>query len=291
MKPVPITKAEAASDIVCKLSKMLLPYPTRLPDQLRPVIKPVPGSTTNSLGMIFVPVPGTHVMICIHETRISDYMHYLKAAPGKKGKALAETGGYRVLWGWEDHPTQQSWDEAKAFCNWLSQKEGRKYRLPTDEEWSYAVGIGPKEKRKPETTPKDLSGQIKNVYPWGANWPPPERAGNYMDMSYESENVRGQTGYHADLLQLVSTIDDGFGSTAPVMSFSPNNLGIYDLGGNVEEWCEDWYDEQRTSHVTRGEGYIGSQALWDEGRNALLSSWREPGIYQSYGFRIVLELP
>jgi formylglycine-generating enzyme required for sulfatase activity len=251
------------------------------------VIKPVPGSITNSLGMIFAPVPATKVMMCVHETRCGEFSQFLKLTSGKEYDGL-----FRYpLWGWEDHPAFCTWDEAKSFCDWLSQKEKKKYRLPTDEEWSHAVGLGSKEKRRPDTTPKDLSGKIKGQYPWGNQWPPTSASGNYMDMSHEAGSPYSQKVFHADLRYLVSKVDDGFKSSAPVMSFSPNPLGIYDLGGNASEWCEDWYDAERTNRVTRGQDYSGSQAIYDSGRAAMLSSWRDPGIYPAYGFRVVMEVP
>ena len=91
-----------------------------------------------------------------------------------------------------------SWDDARAFCAWLSKNEGVEYRLPNDAEWSAAVDPG--------------------KYPWGNDWPPPKGAGNYA-------------------------VDDGDGAkvTAPVASYTANRLGIFDLGGNVWEWCEDEY--------------------------------------------------
>jgi hypothetical protein len=284
----PLTKAEAAYDITCKLSALNRPWPSRIPDSIRPVAKAAPGSATNSLGMILVPVPATKVMMCVHETRYSDFETYLRATgPITSSRSIIPV----AEWGWEDYPAPCTWDEAKAFCTWLSQKEGKTYRLPTDEEWSHAVGIGAIEKRKPDTTPKELSGKIKSHYPWGNAWPPPEGAGNYEDKSYDGGSIFG-IPENSDRRFLVRQYDDGYKSAAPVMTYKPNSLGIYDLGGNMAEWCEDWFDETRTTRVTRGENYSGSQSLYEEGRNALLSSWREPKtLDRGAGFRVVMEVP
>ncbi len=129
----------------------------------------------NSLGMKFVPVPGTQVLFCVHHTRNSDYRQYAEANPevdgSWKGKANA---------GEEDHPvTKVSWTEATSFCQWLSQKEGMVYRLPTDREWSVAVGLGDRESES--GTPESKDCRILNVYRRGNSWPPPVRREIFAD--------------------------------------------------------------------------------------------------------------
>lgn len=194
----------------------------------------------NSLGMEFVPVPGTDVLFCVWETRVKDYVAYANA--------------HRVIPGvWPDHQYEgqnvapredcpvvyMSWEDAKAFCRWLSTKEGRKYRLPTDAEWSKAVGL----EELSGGTPKDKDQKTRGVYVWGTQWPPPRGSGNYADAtakrSFSSMNV-------------IEGYDDGYATTSPVGSFAPNSLGLYDLGGNVWEWCEDWYSRERKDRVLRG---------------------------------------
>ena len=239
----------------------------------------------NSLEMRFVPVPGTNVMFCIHETRRRDYETF-----------VAENAGISTFWkkqfvlgklnddpAWTsrlpDHPVQSvGWNEAKQFCEWLSKKEGRTYRLPTDREWSLAVGIGDQEKNS-GATPEDLDGKIKNVYPWGDGWPPKPKSGNYADKSAK------QLGGLSDALGA----NDSFPETAPVMSFQPNKLGIHDMGGNVSEWCEDWYNAGQKERVIRGGCWL------DFEKSALLSSDRSPYIPAApqkencFGFRVVVE--
>ncbi len=133
----------------------------------------------NSLGMKFVPVQNTQVLFCIWETRVQDYASYAQANLG-------------INWEWQEpgfeqgpmHPVVNvNWEDAQVFCQWLTnkdQQEGRispqqRYRLPTDEEWSWAVGL-PKEEG---ATPEEKDGKIKDHYPWGKQWPPPQGAGNY----------------------------------------------------------------------------------------------------------------
>jgi hypothetical protein len=227
----------------------------------RPVFGAPPGeSRVNSLGMEFVPVPGTDVLFCKWETRVQDFEAFVKATGTSWSKPDFEQG--------PSHPAVNvSWDETKAFCKWLTDKERatgqlgpmQYYTLPQDWEWSVAVGLS--EART--GTPKDKDGKAAG-HPWGAQFPPPRGAGNYS----QSLSV------------------DAFEYTAPVGSFTANQHGLYDLGGNVWEWCEDFYDGISGARVLRG----GS---WDiYGFRCLLSSDRsgnDPfGRLGGYGFRCVL---
>ena len=184
----------------------------------------------NTLSMEFVKVPNTEVMFSIWDTRVSDYRAYADANSGVgqswKNPSFEQT---------DDHPVVNvSWVDAQAFCAWLTKKErgegkiksNQRYRLPTDEEWSVAVGL----KGERGGSPRDKDMKIEGVYPWGTQWPPPKGVGNY-DKSLG--------------------VDD-YDYTSPVGSFNPNKHGLYDMGGNVWQWCEDWYDGGQTSRVLRG---------------------------------------
>ena len=211
---------------------------------------------TNSLGMKFVPVPGTEVMICVHETRNADYAEYAAAQSGVNQEWRNEAGS-----GKEQHSVVYlSYEDAEGFCRWLSAKEGKTYRLPTDAEWSVAVGLENEKGRTPGQ--KDKNGS-DDVFPWGRYYPPKPGDGNYK----------------------LNEVEDGHDGTAPVMSFKANKLGLYDMGGNVWEWCQDWYDGPLEGRVLRG-------ASWnDNGRTGLRSSCRigvHPYRSVGYGFRCVL---
>ncbi|MEI7728982.1 MAG: protein kinase [Verrucomicrobiota bacterium] len=240
-------------------------------------------SWTNTLGMAFVPVPGTKVIGCIWETRVMDYRAYAGAMPGVDDSwRKVEFEGTLVSNGTNHPVTMVSWDDAKAFCRWLTEKEtregileaGQEYRLPTDAEWSYAIGLGERERG---ATPKDKDGKLKDVYPWGTGWPPPYGAGNYADVSAKRK--------FSDW-PIIKGYDDGFATTAPVGSFKTNQFGLYDLSGNVCEWCEDFFDGQSGFRVLRG-------GAWDSVvPNHLLSAARTPGTQSlrgaNAGFRCVL---
>ena len=239
----------------------------------------------NSLGMEFVPVPGTKAIFCRWETRVKDYRAYASANQADDLWTKQAFAGVPV--GVEpDLPVcAVSWDDANAFCKWLTEKEhaegklpnGMKYRLPTDEEWSRAVGLA-KEKG---ATPKERGGNNPVDFPWGTDFPPPKaKVGNYADSAWHEQFSKEKW---------IEGYTDGHAMTSPVGSFAPNKHGIYDLSGNVWEWCEDLREPGGTDRVLRG----GSWRDFDRG--LLLSAYRRyfpPGVRFNYnGFRCVLELP
>ena len=237
---------------------------------------------TNTLGMIFVPVAGTKVLFSVWDVRVQDYAAYAAASSGVDGSwQNVEYKSVRVSDG-PTHPvTKVSWDDTKAFCKWLTEKDraagsmagDQSYRLPTDAEWSAAVGL----EGESSGTPKDKDAKIKDVYPWGTDWPPPNGAGNYADRTAKAR--------FADR-KVIDGYDDGFATTSPVGSFKANKHGLFDMGGNVWQWCEDWYDGEHKSRVLRG----GSWDLDDQG--GLLSSFRNCSTPENrgsnVGFRCVL---
>jgi formylglycine-generating enzyme required for sulfatase activity len=172
--------------------------------------------------------------------------------------------------------------DAITFCEWLRQKERHNYRLPTDREWSFAVGIGHLEPAG--VLPTDLDEKIPGVYPWGSQWPPPKGAGNFADAATK---VRFPPGSNSAMTSYISEYDDGYPTTAPVMRFTPNRIGLYDLAGNVMEWCSDTSPENASGHLLRG----GS---WKNGRTRHLSSFRFGWTNKNlsyFGFRVALEIP
>lgn len=216
----------------------------------------------NSLGMKFVPLPKSDVFFGVWETRNRDYAAFLKSARAAAPPEMAAR---------PDHPARNlSWDDAVAFCNWLTVTEraqGRigptdRYRLPTDREWSLALGA--------------------NKWPWGNHWPTLDERPKLPGFLAEKE------------------------LTAPVGSHPANALGIHDLGGNVMEWLHDWYDRSMNSRALRkeydrleddggGRAYKvlrGQSWVFFDAQN-LLAEYRYPNLPQVrgglYGFRCVLE--
>lgn len=238
---------------------------------------------TNSLGMKFVPVPGTTVRFCVWETRRQDFEAFAKARPSADDSWKEPAfKGQRVSFA-PDHPVVNvNWEDAKAFCDWLTEKErhegrlpaGASYRLPTDLEWSTAAGLPPENAE----TPQARDRKIPEVYPWGKQFPPPAGAGNYADTA-------SLTAFGKDW-EVIPGFRDGFPTTAPVGSLAANPHGLFDMGGNVWEWCEDFMDRQSGYRVTRGGSWVNAEAeyLWSSARNGRPPTFRRHAI----GFRIVL---
>ena len=158
-------------------------------------------------------------------------------------KTEAETKEKPGAWGWSPHTKKDgfnekyswrsagfeqtdehpvvcvSWDDAVAFCEWLSKKEGKTYRLPTEAEWEYACRAG--------TTTRYSSGDDPETL---------AKVGNVADAAAKEKFPDWKYTIKAN---------DGYVFTAPVGCFKPNAFGLYDMHGNAWQWCADrhgvWY--------------------------------------------------
>ena len=266
---------------------------------LLPNRAPKPGLPwQNSLGMRFVPLDG-RTQMSVWKTRAGDYARFVEASGyDAVGGMSSFRDGTDALLGatWREpgftqtpeHPVVGvNWKDAYAFCDWLTAREHESgdldedqlYRLPTDLEWSRAVGLPPES----GVTPQARSNEIKGVYPWGMQYPPPAQVGNYAGAELRAP----EADWPANLPTLPGGFDDGFPRTSPVGSFPPNRLGLYDLGGNTWEWCEDRFAPGSEARVLRG----GS---WGNVRPDLLLSGKRIDAFPNtrsdmYGFRVVLE--
>ena len=269
VKPV----AEVAKPVAeVAMVKPAAPIQMRTNPEKAPVEVVAPAVVGNRLGLKFVPVGGG-VDFCIWQTRVKDFEVFARATNLKS--SLWKGPGFKQT---PEHPVVNvSWVEATDFCQWLTDVEhkdgslahGQIYRLPTDLEWSRAVGLAEESGKTPEA--RDMG--VADVYPWGNQWPPPAKSGNY-------------TGEETGSDVAIKGYNDGFAWTSPVGSFPPNALGIYDMGGNVWQWCLDgWNNESKAKVLRGGSWYNGALKL------SLLSSCRVHASPESstdnYGFRIV----
>jgi formylglycine-generating enzyme required for sulfatase activity len=174
----------------------------------------------------------------------------------------------------DDHPVVcVNWGDSIAFCEWLSKKEGRHYRLPTEAEWEYTARAG-----------------TQSAYWWGDSPNNGEGCANCLDQTAK-KSIQGYTDYFS--------WSDGYVHTSPVGIFRPNAWGLYDMIGNAFEWCGDWQGAYPNGSETDPRGP-------DSGLNRVLrgGGWNVPPLNcrcarrhgippgdmeNNVGFRVVLE--
>lgn len=242
---------------------------------------------TNSLGMKFArveipsgPSANETIYFSIWETRRKDYAAFAKSRPDEIEDSKWDKESEASLPGQQNPDSPVIYvnaEDATLFCKWLTSKEREDgllpenayYRIPTDHEWSCAVGIGQSE--DPDASAPEKNGVIQDIFPWGRTWPPPENVGN----------IRAE-GKSPGLVS--------------VGSFKPGMFGLHDMAGNVAEIVRD-DNESVSSVVTRGSSLFSRVSL---PKSEFLSSTRvvlliDHPVYRTYkgrmsdvGFRCVL---
>jgi len=168
-----------------------------------------------------------------------------------------------------NHPVVHiSWNDAKSYSIWAGK------RLPTEAEWEYAA----------------RGGLIQNEFPWGNELEPDgEHNCNVWQGKFPSENTEA----------------DGYLATAPVDSFPPNQFSLYNMVGNVWEWCEDWFSTNNrlkdniinpmglangTVKSMRGGSYLCHKSYCNRYRVAARTNSTPDSSAGNLGFRCVKEL-
>ena len=205
------------------------------------------GSTTGDVGE--APVHTVELdafYMDQYEVTNAEYRGFVAATGHPAPRGIGYTAVYERLKHnyepWDDpgfnHPNQPvttvTWFDATAYCKWVGK------RLPTEAEWEKAARGG-------------LEG---TRYPWG-NAEPNHTSANFADSQTEFE-------------WRSPDVDDGFLFTAPVGTFSPNGYGLYDMAGNVWEWCADWYSPTYYSDAQGAERPLRNPKGPDTGERRVL---------------------
>jgi len=193
--------------------------------------------------------------------------------------------GRNTLYSWDktgftqadDFPAVNiTWNDANAMAKWLSDHEGKKYRLPTEAEWEYACRAGTNSRYFTGDDPSTLTSHAK-----------------VFDL--DSANIWPQWQLYA------LDFHSHYEFAAPVCSFLPNPFGLYDMIGNVWEWCSDWYAENYYQYSptndpqgpNEGEAKVRRGGSWHTWPLYCRSSFRNVNTPESRyilaGMRLVLE--
>lgn len=198
-----------------------------------------------------------------------------------KDPGINQTDEHPVVW--------VDWHDAKAFCDWLSQKEGKIYRLPTEAEWEFCCRAG-------TTTPFYFGETIST-----------------QQANYNGEAVydNGKKAIYSELLEGVEAffgVDvHGKGKkgiyrerSTPVDNFSANPWGLHDMHGNLWQWCQDFYGEYPTDDVTdpqgpkKGQDHVlrgGSWSNFPENCRSATRAVSQPSFHSDYyGLRVCFYL-
>jgi formylglycine-generating enzyme required for sulfatase activity len=240
----------------------------------------------NSVGMLLAPIPAGTFMMGSPETEkgrefngsssSSEQQHKVTITKPFYMQTMEVTQGqWKAVMGTEPWKGKQFvkegtnyavsyviWDDAVAFCKKLSEKEGKTYRLPTDAEWEYACRAG-----------------TKTTWSFGND---EKVLGDYAWYRENAADIVGERHPHQVGLK------------------KPNAFGLYDMHGNVSEWCHDYYEkdyykqspEQDPQGPASGSYHVLRNGAWNFITRSTRSAWRRVGLdirMNNIGFRVVRE--
>jgi uncharacterized protein (TIGR02996 family) len=246
---------------------------TRLRLRLETGVKPVGPFWTNSIGMEFACIPpGTFQMGSPRNEEMrmpNEAQHPVTLTKGffLGVHAVTQAQWQKVMgnnpshFRGDDLPVEQvSWEECQDFCRNLTERDGKPYRLPTEAQWEYSCRAG-------TTTPFHFGVTIST----------------------------DQVNYNGDFIYGPGEVGEYRQKTTPVGSFPPNAWGLYDMHGNVFQWCADWHGVYQPGDVTdptgppNGECRVLHGGSWGGFPGFSRSAGRyrnEPGRYRFVGFRV-----
>jgi eukaryotic-like serine/threonine-protein kinase len=175
---------------------------------------------------------------------------------------------------------QVSWHDAVAFCQHLSEKLGNQYCLPSEVEWEYACRAGT---QTPFYFGETITTKLANYR--GIDWE------EYQGKTYPGNYGKGPKGKYRE-------------QTTPVGEFPPNGFGLYDMHGNVSEWCADHWHESYQGSPADGSAWLSkndNDSRLLRGGSWHYFPWRCRSAYRSFsapvsryntlGFRVVCDSP
>jgi formylglycine-generating enzyme required for sulfatase activity len=241
----------------------------------------------HGITLDLVKIPGGTFQMGSNEYKDEQPIHSVTVAPFWLGKFPVTQEQYEAVMGTNPsnfkgakRPVETvSWNDAVAFCQCLGEKLGNQYRLPNEAEWEYACRVGTK---TPFYFGETITTALANYR--GTDW-------EYQGKTYPGNYGKGPRGEYRE-------------QTTPVGEFPPNDFGLYDMHGNVWEWCADRWHENYKGAPTDGSAWLSKNdndnrlvrgGSWFNDPRLCRSAYRDSDSldfrFNAFGFRVVCDSP